>query len=429
MKKLIAATPLLCLAACGGAGLETAGSVAVPGPANGPGEAHSFTAPTQTKTYKAIAAGHSLGYRITDNYEYDKKTVLINGTSTVVRDDATRFLTSEGRGSELYVSDIGTIRNSGVDVTYDPKNAIYTLKINQGGIDNSIQFQDPAHHTAFDGVREPQPGVPNLEKPIAGDANWRDKGVQYFEVSQSTDDKYDVSTFFVELPGTSTKYVTYAGYVRNMVTKGVETTVTDDDSGATTRATSDHQLDRAAFAFGELTPTSAVPKSGSASYSGAMIASAILNPTLDNPNASASYYQWMSGTANLSVDFANNSVTANIAGTTMAPLFDRGPVLPPTGGLQNLIPAQAAVPSGASFNATGTATVDLVGTGGFTGGFNQAGFTWNGGAERLDVDIIGSSLAGAFYGPKAEEVGGSFRIVGGIPDQRVDVLGSFTGKQ
>ena len=43
------------------------------------------------------------------------------------------------------------------------------------------------------------------------------------------------------------------------------------------------------------------------------------------------------------------------------------------------------------------------------------------------MTIAGSSLDGAFYGPKADEVGASFRIVGGVPDQRVDVIGSFTG--
>ena len=38
-----------------------------------------------------------------------------------------------------------------------------------------------------------------------------------------------------------------------------------------------------------------------------------------------------------------------------------------------------------------------------------------------------SSIDGSFYGPNAVEVGGSFRIVGGVPDQRVDILGAFTG--
>ena len=31
------------------------------------------------------------------------------------------------------------------------------------------------------------------------------------------------------------------------------------------------------------------------------------------------------------------------------------------------------------------------------------------------------------YYPDAKNVGGSFRINGGIPNQRVDILGAFTG--
>ncbi|WP_173203779.1 transferrin-binding protein-like solute binding protein [Sphingopyxis sp. BSNA05] len=43
--------------------------------------------------------------------------------------------------------------------------------------------------------------------------------------------------------------------------------------------------------------------------------------------------------------------------------------------------------------------------------------------------IAGSSINGAFYGPDAEELGGGYRIVGGTPDERIDILGTFVGKQ
>ena len=36
---------------------------------------------------------------------------------------------------------------------------------------------------------------------------------------------------------------------------------------------------------------------------------------------------------------------------------------------------------------------------------------------------------GAFYGPNGEEAGGGFRIVGGKPDERVDIVGAFVGKK
>ena len=433
MKKLIAALPLLSLAACGGAGLETVGSNAAPVGSSGTtppsaSEAHSFVKPTATKTYQAVGAAHSLGYNLIDDYRYGKKTILVDGTSVLTRDNDSRRLLDQGRGAELYVSEVGTVRSGAITVTYDPKNAIYEVVMNLGNVKNTARFQDPAHHTAFGGTSEPQAGVPNFEVTGQSNAQWRDKGVQYYELFQGTDQNYDATTFFAELPGTSTKYVTYAGYVRNFIAKGDEVTLEDNDLRVLTRATARRQFDRAAFVFGENTPISDVPKSGTARYSGNMIASMIVNPTMDDPDRLPSYFQWMGGTAEVNVNFGTSSVTTSLSGTTLAPFDDRGPVLSPSAGLENRLPGDTVIPAGATFTASGTATIDLVGKGGFTGGFDQAGFTWNGGTSGHDIDIVGSSLTGAFYGPKAAEVGGAFRIVGGVPDQRVDVLGSFTGK-
>ncbi len=430
MKKLVAALPLLSLAACGGAGLETVGSNAAPTGSNGttPGatEAHSFVKPTATKTYQAVGAAHSLSYNLIDDYEYEKKTVTVNGAPVLTRDNDTRTMVAQGRGAELYVSEVGTVRGGAITVTYDPKNAIYEVVLGLGNVQNTARYQDPAHHTAFGGASEPQAGVPNFEATGQSNANWRDKGVQYYELFQGTDQNYDSTTFFAELPGTSTKYVTYAGYVRNFIAKGDEVTLEDTDALVKTRATARRQFDRAAFVFGENTPTSDVPRSGTASYSGNMIASMIVNPTMDDPTRLPSYFQWMGGTANVNVNFGTSAVTASLSGTTLAPFVDRGPILSPSGGLENRLPGDTVIPAGATFTASGTATIDLVGKGGFTGGFDRAGFAWSGGGH--DIDIVGSSLTGAFYGPKAAEVGGAFRIVGGVPDQRVDVLGSFTGR-
>ena len=66
--------------------------------------------------------------------------------------------------------------------------------------------------------------------------------------------------------------------------------------------------------------------------------------------------------------------------------------------------------------------------GGFLGQFQQAWFL-RPDATRLDLLVAGSSIDGAFYGPGAEEAGGSFRIVGGTPDERIDILGIFTGRR
>ena len=84
--------------------------------------------------------------------------------------------------------------------------------------------------------------------------------------------------------------------------------------------------------------------------------------------------------------------------------------------------------NGATFVANGSGTIDLVNAGGFLGAFQTAYFTQPGGA-RLNMVIAGSSIDGSFFGPAAEEAGGGFRIVGGTPDERIDILGAFTGKR
>ena len=89
---------------------------------------------------------------------------------------------------------------------------------------------------------------------------------------------------------------------------------------------------------------------------------------------------------------------------------------------------QHSVKENARFFANGGGDINLVNAGGFFGQFNEAWFI-NPDNRRLDLVIAGSSIDGAFYGPKAEEIGGGYRIVGGTPDQRIDILGTFVGKR
>ncbi|MDB5710610.1 MAG: transferrin binding protein-like solute binding protein, partial [Sphingomonas bacterium] len=51
------------------------------------------------------------------------------------------------------------------------------------------------------------------------------------------------------------------------------------------------------------------------------------------------------------------------------------------------------------------------------------------GMADFPLVIAGSSIDGAFDGPNGEELGAGFRIVGGTPDQRIDILGVLTGKK
>jgi hypothetical protein len=440
MRNLIVLTSTIALAACGGGmGAQSVGSTSVVGSGTPTpsAPAHTFVAPTEKKTYTGQSAVQAYKYDFEEVYHYDKVQTGVDasGRPIIQVDDDSRTLLAAGQDHELYTANAGTVRQPGVQVTYDPRNAQFSIVINQNGLTDNITFQDPAHRTDFSGLRTPQNGVPNLE---TGDVSqWRLKGVQYLQADTgSVGGNTDVSTFFYDLPNDQThQYVTWGGFVRNQYTKPVEETLSESSSDRVTRATRGTRYERAAFVFGEQTPNSAVPTTGSATYTGGMIASMVNNPNFDvNPNAST-WFQWIQGTASVAINFASGTFTTNLTGKTLDPLFDNATSVYPAGTLIRPgnatgvgFPTDGYVPTGATFTATSSGTVDLVNKGGFTGTFTAAQFN---SALRgtQPVDIVGSSLDGAFYGPAAQEIGASFRVVGGIPDQRVDIIGAFTGKK
>lgn len=375
---LLGATALV--SACGGdTGPTTAGGVAPP--AQG-AASHSFTAPTEKRTYPAIGGVHSYTYRTSD------RTTTQNG--------------------QLYAGDATTARNSGMTVSYDPRDAIFQIEISQplAVVDQEFRFQDPAHRTDFGGAEQPQSGTPNLAKP----------GMTYLQAGGSSGTPgqpgytRDVGTFFIQKPGTTTQYVTFAGFIRNSTSVVEET-----DPAQVPFIVDNYTLERGAFVFGERTGNNAVPKTGSATFNGAMVATLVYNPNFDIDPGAPTYFQWVDGSAQTRIDFAGNSFQLDLTGTTTAPdLQDR------------FTTDQYVLQGGATFNARGSGHIDLVHAGGFLGEFQQAWFVQPNGT-RLDVTIAGSSADGAFFGPAAQEVGGGFRIVGGVPDERIDILGAFTG--
>lgn len=393
---LVAAVSLLALAACSGGGPESVGSSAVVGGAAGTvaTAAGTFVAPTEKKTYSAIGG--------VEHYEY----------STDNRKVA-------GQYGQLYTGNASTARNSGITISYDPRDAIFELTIADptAKTSNTLRFQDPEHRTNFGGLVGPQGGTPNI----------LNSGIQYleagsssnvsFDVSQSTTfptgnngGSRDVSTFFYQKPGTTTKYVTYAGFVRNATSVSL-VTPTDGSAGYLKQA---NTLERAAFAFGERTSTGSVPKIGTGTYTGGMLATMVYNDRPDISTDAPTYFQWITGTSTVNIDFAASAVKTSFAGTVLAPQFDVN------------TSRTFSMPTNSAFAASGTAAIDLVNAGGFTGKIDSAGFTKPDGT-KVAVNIAGSSVDGAFYGPKGEEVGGGFRVVGGTPDQRIDILGTFTG--
>ena len=395
------------LGACSGGGPQTASST--PPPA-GPNQVHSFVNPLVAKTYVGVGGSQV--------YQY----------STDDRDCC-------GQQAQTYAGNATTVRNSSISVAYDPRDAIFTLTVKdtKSGADTTTRFQDPGSRTNFGGTLEPQWGTPNLNNPNirylqAGDGDplspYRQSGGGAIHPGDNTHaptgtdgSAYQATSFFYEVPGSTTKYVTYAGYVRNSLAWH------NIQIGATNTFQSSWTLERGAFAYGEQTAASGVPKTGTGSYNGSMLATMVYNPTFDGTYQGQAvaelptYFQWISGTSKLDVDFGASTLTATLNGTVYAPQVD-----------YNTSPVDSILPVGSTFTASGTGRIDLVNAGGFVGVFGSASFTAPNSSVH-PVNVAGSSIDGTFYGPAAEEIGGGFRIVGGTPDQRVDILGAFTGKK
>jgi hypothetical protein len=400
MRILVALASMALLSACGGGGESR------PSTGNGPPPVqqtpHTFANPTEAKTYSGIGGAHSYSYSTSAQYQV--------GNPDHANEQRDR----------LYAGDASTARNSGITLTYNPRDAVFELTVDQplGNADTTLRFQDPVHRTNFGGERQPQSHTPNFTSVAPHNI----PGIQYLEAGSSSGIRdqagytSDASTFFHEKPGTSTRYVSFAGYLRNQVSIVEESAPNPaDPDNPITYLVHKNKLERGVFAYGERTTNSAVPTSGTGTFNGAMVATLVYNPRPDTSPDASTYFQWMNGTAQTRVNFASNSFEIDLAGTVMAPQRDRY-----TSGTHDL-------PAGSTFNARGSGRIDLVHAGGFLGNFQEAYFTANN--QRLNLNIAGSSVDGAFFGPRAEEVGGGFRIVGGTPDQRIDILGAFTGRK
>jgi C-lobe and N-lobe beta barrels of Tf-binding protein B len=405
------------LAACSGGGPTTvSGSAAV---VTGAGQGGSgglttttsdpfaeFSNPVRTKTYNGIGG--------TQVYEYT------TDDRDCCNQQAQQFA---GRNS--------TPRDQVIQVTYDPKAGVFTLVSKDAltGANAQTRFQDPASRTNFGGAIEPQWGVQqlansNIRYVEAGDGDPLspyqasgtgavDRGTNTVSPIGNKDSTYQSTTFFYEVPGSNTKYVSLAGYVRNSLAwKDVET-----DFGIIRQTT--WHLERSGFAFGALTDVADVPKTGSATFNGNMVASVVFNPTLDGNYGAQlpTYYQWLEGTARTTVNFAANTVNLALNGTVYKAFYDR-----------NTGPQAVSLNPGTTFTATGSGAIDLVRNGGFFGQFSAAAFGTTNNGSPGTLNLAGSSFDGAFYGPKANEVGGGFHISGATPDERIDIVGGFTGK-
>lgn len=422
MRNLAILMTATALAACsGGDAQSVSGTAAASSSSTGSSSSSTtdvytqFVTPTAARTYSGVGTSLVLKYTTDDRASH--------GLGTITGADGQQALTYAGNAS--------TVRDSKISISYDPRDAIFTLQVTDplSGASASTRFQDPASRTNFGGAVEPQWGTENfaafagigLNSNIkflqAGDGNplspygqsgsgFVNPGTNTTAPSGASGSTYQSATLFYETPGANTRYVSLAGYVRNDM-KWVDATL-----GTTTIQQTQWKLERGAFAYGILTDNAAVPKTGTGTYTGNMIATMVYNPTLDSSPNLPTYFQWISGTSTTTVNFATNGVTLRLDGIVGRPFFDR-----------YTSPQSVTIAQGSTFTANGTATINLVNTGGFTGQFQSASVGGNA------VNIAGSSLDGAFFGPAAEEVGGGFRIVGGTPDQRIDIGGAFKGKK
>jgi hypothetical protein len=335
--------PLFALAACGDSTApQTVGGIATPTPTPTPGSTDTFLSTlTAAGTFDAVGGLQSLSVQ---------KTTNPDGSVS---------------NASLYQGNAATVRASSGHVDYDPRDGIFTLTLldSKAGVNRTERFQDPGHRTT-----QTQPDVPDLPN---------------FNYLEDLDGATALATFFYERPGTTTAYVSLAGFSRNDQTVAANVTTTLSERGA--------------FVFGSPTASSQVPKSGTGSYAGDFLASTV---DTNSPNS----LQWLSGTSQVDVDFAKLTV-----GVTLT----------------------SGSASSTSFSAKGSATIDMVHNNGFSGSFQSATL----GGQNVDFTSVNpatntagaSSIDGTFYGPNAVNVGGSFRITGGVPNTRIDVVGAFVG--
>jgi C-lobe and N-lobe beta barrels of Tf-binding protein B len=312
------------LAACGGGGTDGGqGPQTLAVPAN-----QSLVNPSLAQTFATYSASQQLVVRTDEN----------------------------GNPSELYNGEQPVGPSTEVEITYDPRDATYNLRVNSAAISQDTRFQDPAHRTTIANAQQGTPNLPNT---------------QYYEAGSLG----DVKTLFFETPGTRTRYVTFAGFLRNFDS--------DVQAGGGDGTNRTQNFDRSTFVYGIGTDPSQIPRTGSATYTGGLFAWMIENSTLDH----------ISGTTTSTANFETGNITTEFSGT------------------RNL---------GGTFAATGSATLASPSS-------NFVGSILTSSLNGVTINQAASTLEGQFFGPNVAEIGGAFRIVGAAPNTRIDVLGSFTG--
>jgi hypothetical protein len=289
---------------------------------------------------------------------------------------------------------------SDVTIDFNPRDAVYTIQANTASITANTRFQDPAHRTVYQ-----QSLVPTLGNYRYSEAG---TGVDTPAINANSTVR-DISTIFVRDVGTTgslTQYVTIAGFVQQKYNES-ETTRVSAPGSTTVGVDFTSDIARSVFAFGLNTPHKDVPKSGSATYAGDMYAHVVITP---QNFATGNDLRSIVGTSSTNVDFSTGKLTLSLNGNVVGFAGDTR-----------------------AFAAQGTMDIFKPATDTTNSRFSGAVGSWSFGAYNAtggtSVPTAASTVEGGFFGPKAEEIGGAFRIIGSRPDERIDILGAFTGKK
>jgi hypothetical protein len=326
---------------------------------------------------------------------------------------ASQRYTNSG-GGEIYEGNQPITINDGFVITRDPRDATYIVVIKgQNSIAANTRYQDPAHRTNYAGAASDfarlsaQPSVDyDLSALIPNIANTE----YYTSGSLSADTPVTVrkTLLFTERVGTaasSTQYVSWAAYWQY-----------DANAEALKRV---QTLQRSSAIFGFNTLAQNVPTTGNATYNGGFYADGI----------DGNQFYTLAGTSTFGVNFVTNKGTFGLNGSFVSAGPNDPSVAPrlgqtfKAGGEFTLIRPETA----------GSATSTTAPIGVFSGKVTSLAL---GGTtyeylpnETKLLSFQGSSVEGGFFGPRAEEIGATFRIVGGTPNQRLDITGAATGRK
>lgn len=290
---------------------------------------------------------------------------------------------------------------SDVTIDFNPRDAVYSIKVNTANIVADVRMQDPQHRTIYQ--QSIVPTLPNYKYVESG------KGKNTLAPNGNTTTN-EINTIFVRDVGTGagqTQYVTIAGFVTQAYNEK-EVIRSSTPGSVTVGVDFDTNIARSVFAYGINTAYKDIPKSGSATYTGDMFAHVIITPQNFN---TGNDLRSIVGTSSTTVDFGSGKLNLTLAGNVVGFVGDTR-AFAATGAMNIFKPVQD----------TETSL--------FTGAITNWSFgAYNAATGGIAVPTAASTIEGGFFGPKAEEIGGAFRIIGSRPDERIDFLGAFTGKK